>query len=223
MKPRDRTDPAQEFRRVELVLRGQTVSEDVPALAKMLKIILSPPDGVDVEISPSGFRVRYPHHRKAFSYFADLAPATVQALLRFGGVTTFSRTAAFRIDPDRSHAPPILDSYLPRWSWVRVDDDAIRIAVRPAIAAGPPPEVPDDLPPPLPLPVKRYATFPEPLTCSRCDTRASTFRRVEDALVCGACGCSFRPRPAVLLRGVIRAEAGLQGEAADTSSGPKRA
>jgi len=200
MTSRDSVNPDVEYRRVLRVLQGDRVPEDAPALAKMLKIIMSPELGTDVLISAAGFFVRYARWAKPSSYFANLAPPTVQALLRLGCVAEYAAAHAFRIDAE---ADAMLSGSEARWVWLRVGQDAVRIAIRPATNGSQPPLATAGLPEPLPFPVRRYATFDEEQRCPHCRSSATTWRYIAPALVCEACGRSFEPDDETLRRAQI--------------------
>ncbi len=179
------------------------MSEDAPALAKMLKIILSPEEGTDVEISAAGFSVRFAHCAKPSLYFSDLAAPTLQSLLRRGGVSNGAKSLAFRVGGAFGDGP--------RWLWLRADDDAIRVWVRPAGDGGPPPEAQDDLPAPLPLPLRQVATLPLAMDCPHCKVASTAWRYVGSAFICRKCGRSFVPDPKLLADAHLVDESGQSG------------
>ncbi len=72
----------------------------------MLRIIPAPEHGTDVVISSEGFFVQYPLRPKPSTYFADLAPPTLQALLRMGGIENpalVPRSRSIQPPTSRSH------------------------------------------------------------------------------------------------------------------------
>jgi hypothetical protein len=165
----------------------------------MLRILLGE---ADIKFDTGGIELLWANRRGPFHYFAVLAPFVVGELLdraslaRVGGPTV----AALRKAPIPSFepAPDVVDLC----AWFVPNAGALRILLRrqaelpvapqpiPSNGSFRLPEPLPPLPPWMPSPPK-FREMSAPRACPHCQTAATRFRHVGDALICLACGRSF--------------------------------
>ena len=179
-------DP-ESFSKVLRVFEGERHALDLSS-SKVLRFMLERSEGCDARLSPDRFEIRFAWHPSRHRYYLSTAPAVVSRILDLAGAHPGSHQVQAVIGP----------ATLPQWSfgrrrvWLRMNQDAIAIHVRPAegeetSAVGEPVAFPE----PIEF-ARRFIDFPSPLPCPHCASLVASYRRLEGgSLVCGTCGRSF--------------------------------
>ena len=188
-------NPKADFALVHEVLAGRRIVPLSGGASKILFFMLRSDTGCDTEIDAGGFYTRFHGRKYRDSDYTILAPSVVSQLMAWARIKSATGSLTSVLPP---HHMPALPDWPAAWAfgpmriWLVPDPDCVKIFVRPPTAGdglldGPPP-----LPAPIP-PKRLVATFTEAVSCKHCRHPSLQFRRVDEALVCGECGSSFRP------------------------------
>ncbi len=195
---------AEHFERAKAVLRGETYKTSDLGVRKVLGFVFSF-DGSNSWITRDALELRWvgENRRRRHKYFLDLAPGVVWDVMSRMGVSEILRPTVGYLAPDRAQLHPLVGDKEDHVAWVAPSEDQIQIMVRPLAGRSPPKAMPvpdsgpwtlpDPLPPWAPAdPV--YLELTNGLECQRCGRIGESYRELSDGyLVCGSCGCSFRP------------------------------
>ena len=119
-------DP-ESFSKVLRVFEGERYALDFGS-SKVLRFMLERPEGCDASLSTDRFEIRFGWHPSRHRYYLSTAPAVVSRILELAGAPPGSQQVQAVIGP----------ASLPPWSfgrrrvWLRANQDAIAIHVRPA-------------------------------------------------------------------------------------------
>jgi len=173
-------------------LEGQRYPLDGGA-SKVLRFMLERPEGCDADISADRFEIRFGWHPARHRYYLRTAPAILSQVLTLAGAPSGQRRVHATIGPATMHAAQFPAwSFAPRRIWLEASLSSIAIQVRNASEASASATEPPPIPPPIEL-APSFLDFPSPFPCLHCSTTALKYRHLHDgALVCGACGRSFR-------------------------------
>lgn len=183
---RDET-AAESFERALAAFAGTAIGESSPADRKMFSIVTTA-QGAHTRITADGFSVLWPRRRDPFTYWSCLAPRVVSTLRLHAPSHSF--TKPFEIDEATLSRLGFFRGGS-RWFWVARTADAIVIECRPAVTGSAPPAIPAPLPPWRPA-EKVFVRFNPPRPCGHCSAAPERYRRIDDVLICLACGRSER-------------------------------
>lgn len=164
------------------------------ASSKVLRFMLSDAGGCDAIVKDSSFEIRYGGHPARHRYFPELAPRIVTALRSWSGMSTMATSCQATLGP--AVIEPV-ESF-PSWSfgrrivWIAAAPESFTISIRDGESE---PERRGPAPLPQPIDFARVVLeLPGTQPCPHCARSATSYRKLSDgALVCAACGRSFRP------------------------------
>lgn len=175
------------------VLQGESHPTLDISAHKLLKVLLTPPRGVDVVLSSDGLVVEFGARSGPSYYSSYLAPAAFAQLLTWAGVRSVrGELRAFLRMTDEDHVRrrscPWTDGT--RQLWLREEDSRIVLSIRgdstdPALVAWPE----RLMLPPLPIPV--FRRLDPPMSCPACGASIQQARALHRALICPFCFRSF--------------------------------
>lgn len=196
------------FQLTREVLAGHRISLEA-GVSKVLRIMLEPAGGCDVNITADGFIIRFSWHPSDRLYFMSLAPGALSQILEWAGITKVeSPETYFTLGPTKvpwalnsgvmlqpGQSPDLSTDGFDPWEfnhrhvWLRVTDDAIRLFIRDQAADHG--EVPPPSPEPIVYPAVSVDSRGQP--CPHCGALSDTWRKLfSGQLVCPACGRSFQ-------------------------------